>query len=282
MASRAPVLRLHHDEHGIACQRWRCGRDSYRPAGEPFDPARGGVNLIDETTARRFVTEHHYSSSYPAARLRVGLFLKDAFERERIVGVAVFSVPMSQAVVPHHFLGLAPGSGVELGRLVLLDEVAANGESWFVARAMRAARSVLGVDGVLSYSDPIQRVSDAGVVVKRGHVGTVYQALNAAYLGRGRGGAQYLARDGRIVSRRALSKLRNDESGAGYVYGQLRAMGAPERHPFEDSKAYAERALREGEFRKQRHPGNHTYAWWLGEARRRPAWTTAPYPKAAA
>lgn len=266
-----------------ACQRWRNGRCQYRPAGETFDASRATVNLIDEGTARRFIVEHHYSSSYPAARLRVGLFVKDRFCRDYLAGVAVFSVPMSQAIVPKHFHGLAPKRGVELGRLVLLDDVAANAESWFVARAFRALKGVLPeVDGVLSYSDPLARMNAAGEVVKRGHIGTVYQALNANYLGLARGGTMILARDGRIVSRRALSKLRNDESGAEYVYEQLRAMGAPERQPFEDSKVYADRALREGGFRKVSHPGNHTYAWWLGDRRTRPAWQELRYPKASA
>ncbi len=266
-----------------ACQRWRQGRARYRPAGEVFDTSRAAVHLIDEGTARRFTLEHHYSASYPAARLRVGLFVQDRFVREQLVGVAVFSVPMSQGVIPHHFLGLEPRRGVELGRLVLLDEVPSNAESWFVARAFRAVKGVLPeVDGVLSYSDPVERIDAAGEVVKPGHVGIVYQALNASYLGRARGGTMILARDGRIVSRRALSKLRNDESGADYAYAQLRRMGAPERQPFEDPKAYAERALREGGFRKVRHPGNHTYAWWLGDRRARPAWQALPYPKVAA
>lgn len=264
------------------CQRWRGGRDRYRPAGETFDPARASVQVISETDARGFVTEHHYSSSYPAARFRVGLFLKERFESDRLAGVAVFSVPMSQGVIPHHFVGLEPRRGVELGRLVLLDDVAANGESWFVARAFRALRGALAeVDGVLSYSDPIERRNAAGELVKRGHVGTVYQALNAIYLGRARKRVDIIAQDGRAVSQRSLSKLRNDEVGAAYAYQQLLQMGAPSRLRLEGGREYAERALREGGFRLQRHPGNHTYAWWIGDARRRPAWQPMAYPKAA-
>lgn len=233
------------------CQRWRHGRARYRPAGEIFDAARASVQPIDETTAKAFTVEHHYAHSYPAAR-----------------------------VIPHWFEGLAPARGAEIGRLVLLDDVASNAESWFVARAFRLLRDELaGVHGILSYSDQVERVNAAGEVVKRGHIGTVYQALNAAYLGLARGGTMILARDGRIVSRRALSKLRNDESGAGYAYAQLLAMGAPERKPFEGGREYAERALREGGFRAQRHPGNHTYAWWLGDRAQRPAWQALPYPR---
>lgn len=46
------------------CQRWRRRRDSYRPAGEPIDPAEYDVVSIDELAAKRFVVEHHYSASY--------------------------------------------------------------------------------------------------------------------------------------------------------------------------------------------------------------------------
>jgi hypothetical protein len=263
------------------CQRWNSGRARYRPAGEIFDASRASVQTIDEASAKAFTIQHHYAHSFPAARYRAGLFVRDRFLREQLAGVAVFSVPMSQGVIPHHFLGLEPNRGTELGRLVLLDSIPANGESWFVARAFKLLKERLPlIDGVLSYSDPVERVDAAGNVVKRGHIGTVYQALNAAYLGRARSRTMILSNDGRVFSARALSKLRNEESGAGYAYEQLRALGAPNRRPFEDPKTYADRALTEGGFRKVRHPGNHTYAWWLGDRRRRPAWQQASYPKA--
>lgn len=266
-----------------SCQRWRDGRARYRPAGEVFNTARASVQEIDEAAAKPFTVRHHYEHSYPAARFQAGLFVRNRFELERLVGVAVFSVPMSQGVIPRWFEGLAAARGALLGRLVLLDEVESNAESWFVARAFRLLKEKLGsVDGVLSYCDPVERLNAAGERVKPGHVGTVYQALNAAYLGLARARTEILSRDGRVFSQRALSKLRNEESGARYAYEQLRELGAPERKPFESGKTYAERALREGGFRKARHPGNHTYAWWLGARRARPAWPSMPYPKAAA
>lgn len=67
------------------CQRWRDRRPVWRPAGEGFRPARYSVALVDEPAARRFVERHHYSGSYPAAVLRVGLA-----EGTHLVGVAVF------------------------------------------------------------------------------------------------------------------------------------------------------------------------------------------------
>lgn len=97
---------IHADEAAVnaeSCQRWRNGRARYRPAGEVFETMRAGVHEIDELTAKAFVTGHHYSASYPAARFRAGLFVHERLRVERLVGVAVFSVPMSQGVIPHHF-----------------------------------------------------------------------------------------------------------------------------------------------------------------------------------
>lgn len=264
------------------CLRWNERRARYRPAGEVFDPSRAAVAPIDEATAKAFVTRHHYSASYPAARLRAGLFVKTATSCERLAGVAVFSVPMQQRVVPCYFPTLLPAEGVELGRLVLLDEIPSNAESWFTARAFRLLREALpAVRGIVSYSDPMERRTESGELVKPGHVGIVYQALNAQYQGRTRGETLTVARDGRVVSRRALSKLKHDEVGAAYAYAQLRAMGAPERQLLESGPAYVTRAIREGGFAQIRHPGNHTYTWWLGDRRKAPHQITLPYPRAA-
>lgn len=262
------------------CQRWRARRASYRPAGEVFDPSRASVHAIDDdSSVKRFVITHHYSASYPAARFRAGLFVKGRFAREQLVGVAVFSVPMNQRCVPHYFPGIEPNAGVELGRLVLLDEVAANAESWFSARAFRLVRDELGVSAVVSYSDPHERLDAAGNVVKPGHVGIVYQALNAAYRGRSAARTLLVSADGRTVSQRALSKLRTDDRGAAYAYAQLRSMGAPEREPFESGEAFVRRAA--ASFRSVRHPGNHAYTWWLGSKASAPTVQRMPYPKAA-
>jgi hypothetical protein len=97
------------------CQRWRDRRASYRPAGEVFDHRRAAVAPIDDATAKAFVEKHHYSASYPAARFRAGLFIKDRLTRERLVGVGVYSVPMNQRVVPAYFAGLAPSEGSSWG-----------------------------------------------------------------------------------------------------------------------------------------------------------------------
>lgn len=253
-------------------QRWRSGRAAYRPAGEPIDPRRFEVAPIeDDRTAKTFVVEHHYSGSYPAARRRFGLYRGAA-----LVGVAVFSVPANAAALS--CLPGAPEESVELGRFVLLDDVPANGESWFLARAFEQLRRE-GFVGVVSFSDPCGRTRADGGLVFPGHVGTIYQASNAVYLGRSKAETVRLLPDGSVLHRRALAKLRNGERGRRYVEGLLERHGAPAREPGENPRDYADRCLR-AVTRPFRHGGNHKYAWALQRRDRRFLPPSLPYPKA--
>ncbi len=247
---------------GEGCQRWVQRRPRYRPPGEPFDPGRCEVALIDEGTAKPWVIQHHYSGSYPAARLRVGLFLKERHRREQLGGVAVFSVSMNQAVVLS-YLGVPAGAGVELGRFVLLDHelLAANAESWFLARAFRFARLELAVAGVVAYCDPLPRVDASGIVVKRGHTGTIYSAHNGRYAGRSSARTLTLLPSGQVISERTLSKLRAGEVGAGYAERLLVDAGCRRRFSGESADAYVRDLCDAGELRRARHPGNLVFAW---------------------
>lgn len=180
---------------------------------------------------------------------------------------------------------MSPQAGVELGRLVLLDEVEANGESWFVARALRQLREVLPqVQTVVSYSDPVPRTRMDGSIYFPGHIGCVYAALNARFCGRSHARAMWVARNGMVVSPRALSKIRNEERGIDYAMRQLVTLGAPPRQRGEPPRLYVERALREGGFRRVWHKGNYVYTFALGSARQRRALRqrfapALPYPK---
>ncbi len=274
-----PQLPLDHSR----CQRWRKGRDSYRPAGEVLDTGRFSVEAIEEGTAKSFVTRHHYSGSYPAARVRAGLFEQKPFAKQQLVGAAIFSVPMNPKASLRH---TGQDQGVELGRFVLLDEVPANAESWFLARALRLLSEKLpGMRAVLSYSDPVPRRNAEGIAIMPGHLGTIYQASNAHYAGRATPRTLVMTRSGHVLSERTLSKLRADDRGAAYAYEQMLAAGAPRRNPFEDGRDYVRRALADGPFTRLRHPGNHLYIFALGNRRERrdlfsmlePA---LPYPKA--
>jgi hypothetical protein len=217
------------------------------------------VAPVTTAEAKAFVVAHHYSGTYPADRFRFGLF-----RRGGLVGVAVFSHPASNRVLTNVFPG-RPTDSTELGRLVLLDEVPGNGESWMVARCLRVLGRQ-GIRGVVSFSDPVPRTTTDGRVVMPGHVGTVYQALGAAVLGRSKPRTIRVLPDGTTFSERAMSKVRRREVGWQYAVQQLVGFGAEPLGPDEDAALWLRRWC--GRLtRPLRHPGNHRYAWALAGPR---------------
>lgn len=252
-------------------QRWRHGRDAYRPPDEIIDTRAYEIAEIrDDNTAKRFVVDHHYSGSYPAARYRYGLF-----RASQLAGVAVFSVPMNNASITNT-LPIAPLEGVELGRFVLLDDVPGNGESWFLARTFALLRAK-GIAGVVSFSDPSPRTSVNGARVFGGHVGTIYQALNACYLGRSTARTLRLLPDGSVLSARSISKLLNRERGWEHCAELLVRHGAGRLG--DDIKAWAQHWIARLT-RPMRHQGNHKYAWPVDRRlRRHLRYGRYPFPK---
>lgn len=254
-------------------QRWRNGRERYRPPGEVIRSSEYDVaELPADTEAKQFVVQHHYSGSYPAARFRFGLY-----RHGTLVGVSVFSHPCNDKVLTTTFPWTAKES-VELGRFVLLDEVPGNGETWFLARCFERLRS--RVRGVVSFSDPVPRTDRHGHRVFPGHIGTIYQAHNGVYLGRGTARTLRLLPNGAVLSDRTLQKIRAGEQGWRYSAGLLEAWGAqpcPEGRRAEWLMMWLPKLTR-----TLRHPGNHKYAWVLQRSeRRRVALLGIEYPKAA-
>ncbi len=251
-------------------QRWLQRRAIFRPA-EPINPREYDVAAIpDDTTARAFVCTHHYSGTYPAARFRVGLY-----RRGTLAGVAVFSHPCNDAVLIKTFPALPTLAAVELGRFVLLDEVPGNGETWFLARAFELLRSA-GIRGVVSFSDPVSRTTATGETRFVGHIGTIYQAHNARYLGRSTARTLKLLPDGSVFSDRAAQKIRAAERGHQYAAAQLEVAGAVPLDG-QDPRAWLAHWLPRIT-RPLHHPGNHKYAWALDNRANLPV--SLAYPKA--
>ena len=241
-------------------QRWRQGRASYRPAGEVIDTRAHSVAPIPEPMAKAFVLTTHYSGTFPAARWRFGLW-----RGSTLAGVAVFSHPTNDRTLTNVFGGKATES-VELGRFVLLDDVPGNGETWFLARCFDLLRPE-GLRGVVSFSDPMPRRSAvSGLLVTPGHVGTIYQAFNGTYLGRGTPRHLRLLASGQILSDRTLQKIRARERGWEYAVKQLVAAGAPQ--PGLDLRAWLKAELPKVS-RAVRHHGNHRFAWGFSKGSRR-------------
>jgi hypothetical protein len=253
-------------------QRWRPGRDAYRPPDEPIRTADYDVAALpDDAAAKAFVLEHHYAASYPAARFRFGLFRRGVLQ-----GVAVFSHPVNDRALTAVFPG-RPTDSVELGRLVLLDEVPGNGETWFLGRCFVHLRRA-GLAGVVAFSDPCRRLNRQGVPVFGGHVGIVYQAFNGAYLGRGTPRTLTLLPDGSVLSDRAQQKVRSADRGVRYAVALLVGQGAePPRSDDPVDLAAWLRSWKARLCRQVRHRGNHKYAWPVSRQVRLPP--GLPYPK---
>lgn len=251
-------------------QRWRERRDAFVDAATQIDAGEYGVEVIDcVREAKPFVQQHHYSGSFPASRLSVGLFRRTGVDPSRLVGVATFSQSMNNRCVPLH-TGLSEHRhGVELGRLVLLDEVAGNGETWFLSRAFKALRrEKQEIEAVISYADPMLRRDSNGRVVKPGHVGSVYAVMGAAYRGRATARRETVTPDGRIYSDRDLSKIRAQDTGHRYAEAELIARGARSRSHGEDPSQWLRSLYGTGFLTKRSHPGNHAYSFELTKAAR--------------
>lgn len=244
-------------------QRWKLGRNYWRvDRDEGFRKAHYAIGEIRDSVARAFVVEHHYSGSYPIAMERFGLFRGVA-----LVGVAVFSIPINNSIMPR-YTGLLAKQGAELGRFVLLDEVPYNAESYFLAGALKALHALRpDLSAVVAYSDPMPRASVAGQIVLPGHIGIAYQASNARYLGRASAKTLHLTPSGVALCSRAISKVRLQEHGADSAEKRLVRLGAPPRPVDQHPGDWINGVLASDVFRRVRHPGNHIYAWALGTQR---------------
>lgn len=252
-------------------QRWRNGKPVFKVREDCFQPRIHDVAPLDEKTAKAFICRMHYSKSYPAARRRFGLY-----RRGNLIGVAVFSQPMSDKVLTNFFGGDARNS-IELGRFVIADVGDDfNSESWFFAQCRRELRKE-GFRGIVTFSDDLARTDVAGNVVFGGHLGVFYGASGGIYTGRSERTSIRLLPDGTVLSKRAVSKIRNGEQGHEYASNILVSYGA-ERPPADaDARKLWLKIWLDRLTRKVTHPGNHRYLFGLQKSIRLPR--SLPYPK---
>lgn len=269
----------------MTAQRWREGQDSYRPKDdERFEPEFHEVVLVPgDNDVAPFVRGHHYSASCPNS----GRFRFLLIDRRRpswgdeagVVGAAVFGTPSGPQVLKSAFpfLETPDKKAAELQRLVLLDNVRKNGESWFVARCFDHFRRGGELEAIVSFSDPVPRWNESGSLVMPGHVGCVYQALTAWYTGRAKARwTWYVTRTGQQINERDLTKIVAACPCCGSGRSRDGALGAIERlvawgatRPGTGClRAWLQATLPTFCVR-QKHPGNHRYVWGLNKATRR-------------
>lgn len=159
------------------------------------------VAAIPSTIGKKFIIKHHYSKGVHNGPMCFGL-LKNG----ELVGVCAFASPSSENVRASLFGEDHKDSVTELHRLVLLDEVPKNAESFFIVRALRELKKQRPYyKAVISFADPTQN-----------HIGTIYQATNAMFCGQSSPATFYLDQDGRLRHPRQNGKNVTPEIAAGY------------------------------------------------------------------
>lgn len=150
---------------------------------ETKDFSNYSVEMIPAKIGKQFIIEHHYSHGVHNGPICVGLLLEG-----RLVGVCAFAAPSSENVRSSIFGEDYKESVIELHRLVLLDEVPKNGESFFIVRALKELKKHRSYyNAVVSFADPTEN-----------HLGVIYQATNALYCGRSAPATFYLDETGRL------------------------------------------------------------------------------------
>jgi len=188
----------------------------------------------------RYACEHwHYSRSLPCPPL----VIIGVEENGQAIGVVIFSRGANKSLYRPY--GLKQTEGAELTRVALPDH--SSPTSRIVAISFRMLkRHCPGLKLVVSFADPAQ-----------GHVGTLYQALGALYVGDTEPSEQFLDASGKRWHRRMISA-----DGWKTVYGRRR------------------RVLTLDQVERLPMPGKHRYLFPLdAETRQRLLPLSKPYPR---
>lgn len=141
------------------------------------------IRQVNKAVAADFIKKHHYTKKPSSCRYALGLYyITDTHAffggiNEKLVGCMTYGHPVSNRAVGSitKSIPLELDNVLELTRLVILDEVGKNTESWFIGQSFDWLRkNAPEVKVLISYADPEQT-----------HTGTIYRATNWLYQGCG-------------------------------------------------------------------------------------------------
>ncbi len=205
------------------------------------EPRTMTIQRVGASTLRGAMASYHYSGRMPdAVQECFAGYYGTTFAGGIAFGPGAASV---RSELPE----LTPQQCRELVRLWSPDDMPRNTESRLISMALRALQ---GIRLVVSFSDPAA-----------GHVGTIYQATNAVYLGMSGDGTRYVTREGERIHARVahIYRVRHNE------YSDLSNAAIAEQEGWTAEKT----------------TGKHRYAWALGSRadKRILASLALPYPK---
>jgi len=102
--------------------------------------------------------------------------------------------------------------------------------------------------------------------------------MGSRYVGRSSPRTDLVLPNGRLMSMRALSKIRAGDTGRRYAMNQIVSAGAEPPRAAEDPPDWLVRLEREGILRRQRHPGNDVYVFPLAKSARLAARAAPAFP----
>ena len=134
---------------------------------------------INKDVAKEMVEKFHYSHLLGPCSYSLGIFYKKEhdffYSHEELIGCMTYGVPLGRLSVKSISEKLEAYQSLELTRLFIHDGYEKNIESYSISKSFYWIRKNLPeVEVLLSYSDP-----------EYGHKGTIYQATNWLYQGRG-------------------------------------------------------------------------------------------------
>ncbi len=176
----------------------QAGQGGSNPTAPLFRKEEWIVDLVPFAFARRFIEENHYAGGCSnTATLTTGLYRRGRICKKVLpaVGVTLWIPPIKATadfILPDNWKGVLACS-----RMVILDEIPHNAESFLLRHSMRFIDRSRW-PALVSYSDDWKK-----------HKGTIYKAAGWTEIGKTAPRPIYV-RDGRVVSTKANVNTRTD------------------------------------------------------------------------
>lgn len=129
------------------------------------------LKVIDNSFAKKFMIENHYTRSCAKASISFGFYTPD----DRLSTVIVYGQPSGKFLASSIYEGCTEHECLELLRLFSYDWNEKNTESYCISQSIKYLKQYhKEIKVLVSYAD-----------ISAGHVGYIYQASNWLYVGKG-------------------------------------------------------------------------------------------------